>query len=464
VLPPGGGWTVPPLPPLPCWANPVCPNRASDPGTQVALAGGDPATTPPAPPPALAPFDPASLVDPGTEFTVPPVGADEAAVEEATTGPSAVDAGAQAAAGSALGQLAATGEVDPGAALASGARAAAGAVVTDALVEASIGSTVASAAGSFLDGLLAGGDVGDLAAQAGVDVAAGNLVQVFGPLSAPVIGPLLGLFASDLTGSPLPGPGSIVGGVLGAAVGGPLGSLAGGLVGGILDGALGLSGSNRFDIAEVDVSGDGVPDLVQGLNGEDDYLYTVTTGADQLPLAQVGYQVFQREVYVDRNHDDLGNVTSTSYEQPRWDDDSGVREGETKYFLDASFVFAPLHPGTDAPVVDVGDHANFYDAEGHPEMVDLVELTAEEYHALTAGLGTPGGVLTAGDPRIELLRPQLAGTGGVTFRQAEKTAGIHYRYDVDADGVPDLFRYLPDIEGFVDGDGSRQLVQLGAPA
>lgn len=211
------------------------------------------------------------------------------------------------------------------------------------------------------------------------------------------------------------------------------------------------------------MSGDGVPDLVEGLDGEDDYLYTVTTGADQLPLSQVGYQVFAREVYVDRTYDDFGNVTSLSYDQPRMDDATGLDIGETKYFLSASFVFAELHPGTDTPVVTVGDHANFYDGEGHPEMTNLVELTEDEYLALTTGLGGESGVLTGEDPRVELLRPRLAGMGGVTFRQAEKTAGIHYRYDVDGDGVPDLFRYLPDIEGFVDGDGSRQLVRLGAP-
>lgn len=161
---PGGGWT---LPPLPCWANPVCPDRVTSPdGTLLALAGGDAGTVGGAAP-TLAPFDPDTLVELGAEFTLPGPGADGSAVDEAGAGPSALDIGAERAAGAALVQLVATGEVAPGAALESGARAAAGAVATDALVEASIGSTVAGAAGAFVDGLLAGGDVGDLALQAG---------------------------------------------------------------------------------------------------------------------------------------------------------------------------------------------------------------------------------------------------------------------------------------------------------
>lgn len=363
---------------------------------------------------------------------------------------------------------AALGQLDGGAVVDAALGGIADSVVTNTLGDIGVGGTVANAAGNFINGLLQGGEAGDLALKAGVDIAASNILQVFGD-AAPIIGPFLSLWTSALTGGALPGPGSVIGSVLGGVFGGPLGALGGGLVGGLLDGLLGFGKPASFDITDkVDVSGDGVPDQIEGLTSDTDYRYTVTSGIEKLPIREANIWLEERQVPTGE-----------------YADDSIVTE--SRYTVKGGFIFEPLTPSTDAPMVRL-DTTNALREKASPALVAEntpeengfdddpdsslpgrrgtvlgYEVTEAEFRALEAALGGDRVQIGATDPRMALVRPYAGLIEGVQFRQETSTEGLYFRYDINGDGAPDLFRTFPQIEGFVDGDGATRLVSLGVP-
>lgn len=201
---------------------------------------------------------------------------------------------------------------------------------------------VGSAVGSLVSGLIQGADSSDLAVDAGIKIGTSNLLALAGG-AAPVLGPLVGVITSALTGKAVPGPGSLFGSTLGAVFGGPLGALGGGLIGGLIDGLLGWGKPSDFTVTEgLDVSGDGKPDEISGLLDDGKgYRHSVPVNdllAQQHPFRQATYELRAYDAVshegVLKNVEDCGGTCARSG-QPG-----------TYYFLENRYEFEPLFPTT----------------------------------------------------------------------------------------------------------------------
>lgn len=322
---------------------------------------------------------------------------------------------------------------------------------------------VGSAAGGLVSGLIAGADLGDLAVDAAIKVGASNLVAVAGG-AAPIVGPALGLFTNALTGkgfSPL----STIGSALGGVFGGPLGALGGGLVGGLIEGVLGIGEPSSFTISDkLDVSGDGQPNRIIGLLDGNGIGYNVPISellAQDHPFQHATYELesFRGKSY---------QGEFKTYEDCRGSYCNSFGSWETRYFLSAEYEFAPLFPSTGTAGIETtsphweGDN----DAETwHDDTLQGgIELTEEQYQALTRDLGGASGTIAGDDTRFELLRPYVPSSrGSVQFNQVNASDGVYLRRDLNGDGAPDVLRWFPEIEGFLDGDNRAEPVGLAVP-
>ena len=199
----------------------------------------------------------------------------------------------------------------------------------------------------------------------------------------------------------------------------------------------GLFGSNKPSSISLgdhfDVRGDGNGnDEIVFYTSDKDFGYRISNGMESLPLDRVTYELTVQDVSLRLDEDD--NVTALI--EPNED-----RDMETRYFLDASYEFTPIHPGIDTKTVASLPRFGFEGDGAGPDEIVGYEISQAQYQRLVEHLGQ-SGVLRGGNDKVELLREFIADTrtrgrpsgGVIEFRQTDVDEGIYYFADID-DGV-----------------------------
>lgn len=327
------------------------------------------------------------------------------------------------------------------------------------------------APGAFAGRLILDGDVGAAAVDEG-----GRLVATAVPDIAPFV-PLASklILGQNVKAGDVAGP--LVSVALTPALG-PFAPIAGAAFGTVINAIDGPP--PRIAVTEdLDLNGDGLDDEVEISTTGLGYVYTLDRGVETLPLDQVSFVLEERDVGIE--------AKARGDDSEYW---SVVGRGntnrvETEYFLSATYDYAPLYPHTEPARTQLGRDS----MEGGAPRASAVDddtgglvtgyrITREDYERLRADLGAttvasessgrgPGrylvstGTLAGGDPRSTALDRYRGEAGAARFTQPDTGQGVYFRDDLNGDGVQDVGRWFPALEGHVVGDNRVEQVSLG---